>query len=348
MTSAAKQNKPKNHYEKTIKDLFRRYSLPITLPEYQEILEQGEQASRANLGSFVTMERIFENEIKALVEKVKTQEAENRKSKVNAEKVKEYANTPNLPLSSYRNHGPFMALPFFSTSRQVNTKSYEFTCIDEKGNQRFLKVSPQEDYGQPDQRDADVLRYVLSKIGELVLRFDNLTNTVTLTRAEILKALGKHHGKEDYKWLKTALDRLSSTHYKTNTLHSNAESGFSGTLLAYVFHGKESEGESKVVVTITPPFYDALAIRGAFLQIDETVIKEPSSLRKALLELIKKGMGDKERWEIGSEKLRERVRAVSSKREFRRQLKDRLKLPYSITFRKGKLGDEIVTFTSEN
>jgi len=338
-----------NNYEKLIKDLFKRHGVPLNRPEFKTILEEGEKATFGNVGSFALMDKYFEEQVIALTEKIRAEEEEKKKRKVVADKVREYGATPNLPLSGYRNHPPFMSLPFFATAKATQTESYEFNYTDEQGNARFLHVKPLKDYGQPDQRDADVLRCVLSKIGELFLRYDEIADTVTLTRAEILRSIGKGDGKEDYKWLKNALDRLSSTHYKTNTLYSNAEEGFSGTLISYKLCGSENEGGSTVVVTLAKAFYEALAVGGnAFLQIDEKVIKEKSNLRKAVLELVAKSMGEKLVWEISLKKLKERLRNTTQMREFKRQLSSRLNLPFSITFRKGKMGDEIVTFTRIN
>jgi len=51
-----------NNYEKLIKDLFKRYEIPITRPEFGEFILQGEKLSFGSIDNLASIEKGFESQ----------------------------------------------------------------------------------------------------------------------------------------------------------------------------------------------------------------------------------------------------------------------------------------------
>lgn len=323
-----------------IDQLFEAHGLSKNLPLYGRLEKLIGGSSRLEA---TTIRRALTDEIEAYKKtSVATETIQPSDGKV--QMASELSKQTHLPLSCYRTHGPLMGLPFFTTAKEKQSQPYEFTYRDDNGQHRYLNVAPNPEFGQADQRDADILRYVLSKIGEVMLRSGQLVMSVRVTRYELLQALGRESGGQDYKWMEKALDRLASTFYRTNVLHSSAKEGFRGCLMSFTYIKDDEEKIEEVEITLTKAFGDALAQQGAFLAIDEDILKEKSNIRKFLLELIRKQMGEKGLWEIALSKLHERSRSVLSIYDFKKQVKNS-RLPYEIEFRKSKVtGEQIVKF----
>lgn len=248
-------------------------------------------------------------------------------------------------LSSYRNERNVMAFPLFATetnSKRIEPIEYEF--IDTEGNRRYLHVTANATYGMATQRDGDILRFVISKIGEVLLREKKLADYVELTRRELLEGIGKDDQRNNYVWLEGALDRLSSTVYKTNIFSSNPRNSnleLSGSIVQI----ERLYTQDKELKTIR--FYPALHIlesikRKNILAIPKEIIFESGNFKKRLLEVVQVHAGDKKAWKVQTSKLMELCATTMPTREFKRRIKE-AGLPFEVKYSKGTNG-ELINF----
>ena len=124
------------------------------------------------------------------------------------EQALELAKAP-VDLSRYRNERNLMLFPFCSTAKAKRVKGIRYVSADGK---RWLEVTANYDYGMAKIWDFDILRFALSKAGEIALLIGYFPSYVDFTAYECLKAIGRitNTGKS-YTWIEEALDRLTTT-----------------------------------------------------------------------------------------------------------------------------------------
>jgi plasmid replication initiation protein len=95
-----------------------------------------------------------------------------------------------------------MLFPFCSTAKAKRVKGIRYVSADGK---RWLEVTANYDYGMAKIWDFDILRFALSKAGEIALLIGYFPSYVDFTAYECLKAIGRitNTGKKLY------LDRRS-------------------------------------------------------------------------------------------------------------------------------------------
>jgi plasmid replication initiation protein len=79
------------------------------------------------------------------------------------EKAMELARQP-VDISRYRNERNLMLYPFCSTAKHKRTKAIRYKSADGK---RWIEVTANHDYGMAKIWDFDILRFTLSKAGEI-------------------------------------------------------------------------------------------------------------------------------------------------------------------------------------
>src|SRR5512143_203384 len=82
------------------------------------------------------------------------------------ERALELAKAP-VDLTRYRNERNLMLFPFCSTSKAKRIKSIRYTSAH---GQRWLEVTANYDYGMAKIWDFDILRFAISKAGEIELQ----------------------------------------------------------------------------------------------------------------------------------------------------------------------------------
>ena len=144
------------------------------------------------------------------------------------------------------------------------------------------------------QRDADILRYAISKLAEAAfLSGGGFTPSVAFTRYEVLKAIGKDDQKKNYQWLDGALNRLANTGYTTNIFSANPNREHKGPLATFeVLKDPETQEVAGIAVHFAPDVVSALKDRG-ILAVTDAVLLESGGMRKRLLEVIQVHMGEK-------------------------------------------------------
>jgi plasmid replication initiation protein len=245
-------------------------------------------------------------------------------------------------LTGYRNARSIMVNPLFSCDQKKRTEPIEYRFLDSEGNQRFIQVTANATYGMATQRDADIVRFTISKIGEIGQQTGHYPDTIEESAYALLKAIGKSNTKQNYIWLREAIERLSGHIIKTNTFTSNSKTTFIDNIAGFEWVEDQNRAIQKLKIRLPKQLIEAIRNRGILI-IDQTVIEESGSLKKRILELVQVHMGAKKDWEIGLEKLKIIIPYNAESKYFKKELK-RCNLPYEVTFRTNSSKQQIVRF----
>ncbi len=268
----------------------------------------------------------------------------NRKAKQIEETI-DLTTGSKIQIYAIKNARDLMALPLFSTCKEVRMENIEYTCnLREK--ERYLVVSPDEklNIGIANERDADIIRYAISKIYAAGQLTGHITNKVAFTRYEVLKAIGKAHNSKSYKWIEESIVRIATTNYKTNIWTEQPNDYFCGNLASFYFQLDENKDVEKVKMMLCDPLYRHLQ-KNQILTIDNEIIKESGYFKKKLREVVQVHMGNNRTdWTASIEK----IRKLTAYRKTLRRIKDtinKIDIPYRVEFSKGKLNkNKTVTF----
>lgn len=250
--------------------------------------------------------------------------------------------TEPISLTRYRNSRFIMANPLFSCDQKKRIEPIEYYFFDNEGNERFVQVTANATYGMATQRDADLIRFAISKIGEIGQRTGHYPDTIEESAYGILKALGRNTTKRGYDCLREAIDRLSGHIIKTNAFTPDSKTIFQDNIAGFEWVEDEHHTIKKLRIRIPKRLIEAIREKG-ILVIDPLVVLERGSLKKRLLELVQVHMGTKSEWEIGLIKLIETLPYNDTPRRLKQEIK-RCNLPYDLSFRKNNLKNEIIRF----
>jgi plasmid replication initiation protein len=245
-------------------------------------------------------------------------------------------------LTRYRNARFIMANPLFSCDQKKRIEPIEYRFYDSEGNERFVEVTANATYGMATQRDADIIRFAISKIGEIGQRTGHYPDTIEESAYAILKAIGKSDTKQNYIWLREAIKRLSGHTIYTNAFSSDSKTTFLDTIAGFEWVEDQNQAIKKLKIRLPKQLIEAIRDKGV-LVIDQAVIEESGSLKKRILELVKVHMGEKKEWEIGLEKLKSIIPYTGTNKHLKEQI-NRRNLPYRITFRLNSSKQHIVRF----
>jgi hypothetical protein len=265
---------------------------------------------------------------------------ERAKNSPEAKEAEELACKP-IELTKYRNERNLMLFPFCSTSKRKRLQAIEYRSSDGK---RWLQVTANHNFGMAKIWDFDILRFAISKAGEIKKYLGYFPPFVEFTAYECLKAIGrKTNTSKNYVWLEEALARLVGTTYRGNIFREeiNIVSGFTLISAEYI---KEKEEILGIRITFNERLLESIQNQNGLLAIDSDVIREESGIKKRLLELVKVSKGSSEIWEVKLSRLKEMCAHEGAFKEFRRLLKS-FELPWKVNFSKILTGEEKVTFS---
>ena len=245
-----------------------------------------------------------------------------------------------ISLTRYRNARFIMAYPLFSCDQKKRIEPIEYRFFDSDGHERFVQITANATYGMATQRDADLIRFAISKIGEIGQQTGHYPDTIEETGYGILKALGRNTAKRGYNWLQEAIERLSGHLIKTNTFTADRKTIFLDNIAGFEWVEGENQTIKKLKIRLPKQLINSIRERN-ILVLDPLVISESGSLKKRLLELIQVHMGTKSEWEIGLEKLRNIIPYQGATKHFKQEI-NRCDLPYKITFRTNRSKEQIV------
>lgn len=249
-----------------------------------------------------------------------------------------------VELSAYRNERNLMLFPFCSTARKTRFTPIEYKTSDGK---RWLEVSPNVKHGMVKIWDFDVLRYALSKAGE-VARAEGSTFPpyIEFSAYECLKAIGRSpKGKAGHEWLRKAIKRLAHTAYSGNIFRENEKITTEFHLIEAEYQEDDNGKLGKIRIKFNERLIDSARYAKGLLEIDPKVINEDSGLKKRLLELVKTGMGKDLEWTVGLERLKDLCASERQTKWFKRDLKNLKDIPWKLIFSPRIGGGENVTFS---
>lgn len=248
-----------------------------------------------------------------------------------------------VELSAYRNERNLMLYPFCSTSRRKRLTTIDYRTADGK---RWLTVAPNVRFGMAKIWDFDVLKFALSKAGEIA-KMEGCTFPpyVEFTAYECLKALGRPpKGKASHKWLEEALDRLASTVYSGNIFRENEKVKSTFTLIKVDSMDEKGGRLDRIRITFDERLIESARYAKGLLEIDPKVINEDSGLRKRIMELVKTSMGESKEWAVGLDKLQALCAHEGLLKHFKGEIKKFEDLPWMIVFSPKIGGGEKATF----
>lgn len=255
------------------------------------------------------------------------------------EKALELAKGP-IDLTRYRNERNLMLFPFCSTAKAKRVNGIRYTSADGK---RWLEVTANYDYGMAKIWDFDILRFALSKAGEIALQLGYFPNSVEFSGYECLKALKRSDQGKNYRWFRDAISRLCLTGYKGNIFRENEKTTEVFTLIQASYEDETGKME-RVRFVFNERIIESVKLFKGLLSIDSDVINEEAGIKKRLLELVTVSMGKESSWIVGLDRLQALCAHDGEVKEFKRQLKG-YALPWTVRFSKAIGGGENVTFS---
>lgn len=258
------------------------------------------------------------------------------------EQAIELAKSP-VDLTRYRNERNLMLFPFCSTAKAKRIKGIRYVSADGK---RWLEVTANYEYGMAKIWDFDILRFALSKAGEVALLVGYFPPYVDFTAYECLKATGRDtKAGKNYVWIEEAFDRLVSTTYKGNIFKEDESRSEIFTLIN-IEYIKNPQGKiERIRMHFNQRIQESAKLRG-LLTIDKTIFKEEAGIKKRILELVTVSMGRESSWTVGIERLQALCAHEGTLKRFKYELKQ-YALPWEVTFSRTTRNNENVTFTAK-
>lgn len=249
-----------------------------------------------------------------------------------------------VDLTRYRNERNLMLFPFCSTSKAKRIKSIKYSSADGK---RWLSVTANYEYGMAKIWDFDILRFALSKAGEVALHVGYFPASVEFSGYECLKALGRNpESGSNLEWIKEGLTRLCLTGYSGNIFRENEKITEVFTLINANYLDQAGKLE-RIIITFNERLVESIRYSKGLLIIDPKLLREEAGIKKRLLELVAVSMGKESTWVVRLERLQAMCAHEGELKAFKRQLKE-YQLPWVVSFNKAIGGGENVTFTTKN
>ena len=259
------------------------------------------------------------------------------------EKALELARGP-VNLTRYRNERNLMLFPFCSTAKAKRVKSIRYASSDGK---RWLEVTANYEYGMAKIWDFDILRFALSKAGEVALQIGYFPPSVEFSSYECLKALGRNpESGSNINWIKEGLRRLCLTGYSGNIFRENEKTTEIFTLIKASYTDQNGKLE-RINISFDNRLIESVRYSKGLLVINSNLLHEEAGIKKRLLELVSVSMGKESSWMIGLDRLQELCAHDGEVKEFKRQLKGYV-LPWAVCFSKATGGGQNVTFSIQD
>ena len=259
------------------------------------------------------------------------------------EKALELAKS-TVDLTRYRNERNLMLFPFCSTAKAKRLKGIHYSSADGK---RWLNVTANHDYGMVKIWDFDILRFALSKAGEIALKVGYFPSSVEFSGYECLKALGRNpQSGSNLEWMKEGLRRLCLTGYSGNIFRENEKITEIFTLIRASYIDQSGRLE-RICISFDERLVESVRYSKGLLTINQSLIREEAGIKKRLLELVTVSIGKEKSWTIGLERLQALCAHEGTLRRFKYELKKYI-LPWEITFSKALAGNWNVTLTTKS
>lgn len=261
-----------------------------------------------------------------------------------AKEARELASNP-IELTRYRNERNLMLFPFCSTSKRKRLKTIEYRSSDGK---RWLQVSASHQFGMAKIWDFDILRFALSKAGEIKHQLGYFPSFVEFTIYECLKAIDRDpKSGKNIMWFREAIKRLVSTTYIGNIFREDVKTELAFTLIKYqLTESVVGCGFDKIKMSFDERLIESVRYQNGLLAINKQILHEESGIKKRLLELIAVSKGNREEWSVSLSRLQEMCAHEGELKKFKKMLYS-YNLPWEVSFSKAVGGRDKVTFISK-
>jgi plasmid replication initiation protein len=194
----------------------------------------------------------------------------------------------DLPLRDQRET---MERPFFSLAKSKRLKAIDYTSPD---GEVWVKVLPHQDYGMATIWDADVLIWAASVLAEMQKgRANEIPRTLNFQPFDLLRAIGRRTGGNDYRLLREALARLQATVVKTNIRAKGRrkERQF-GWIEGWTDIVDDETGQSRgMTLTVSEWFHEGVLMDGGVLAVDPAYFNITGGRERWLYRVARKHAG---------------------------------------------------------
>lgn len=227
----------------------------------------------------------------------------------------------DLPL---RDQQDTMERPFFSLSKRKRLKPIDYHSLD---SMVWVRIDPHQTYGMATIWDADILIWAASQIADQMeqdRRNEPPSQTLRFHPYNLLKAIRRKTGGDQYARLRDALDRLTFTAIKTNIRADGRKKDKAFSWLdEWTDDVDEKTGESRgMTLTLSKWLYDGIIDQGRILSIHPDYFLLTGALERWLYRVARKHAGmQRHGWSCSLQTLYEKSGSEDEFRFFKRRLK---------------------------
>jgi len=225
----------------------------------------------------------------------------------------------DLPLRDQRET---MERPFFSLSKRKRLKPIEYTSPD---GSVWVEVAAVPKFGMATIWDADILIWAASTLTEMKQRgVNDLPRTLEFHPYNLLKAIQRDVGGDQYKRLKQALERLKSTVISTNI---RGEKRTKRAMFGWLDHwdedtDKQTKEIKGMTLTLSDWLYNGIVMDGGVLAIHPDYFRLTGGLERCLYRIARKHAGTQPLgWVCTVTTLYEKTGSDSPERRFKHELR---------------------------
>jgi len=306
--------------------LFKKIGEMLAKEDLQaEVLEKKEKEEPSSLNTRL-LEKIEGEERQTqvleesldLIDKVLAPKVKETQGKTVQKKKTEVILYPDNPI---RDVIDLMEFPFLALSKdRINPIIYE----SEDKTQKVV-ISGHRGHFLASIYDWDIILVVAGKIQEMLNKSEIPSNTITISRHELLKAMHKKSGKKQQKDLEKSLARLQLTGIETtvNNKDFRHKAGF-GFVDSWGYLERKNDREARVVkITLSPWLYELCCAQGSLLKSSISYFDMTSGLKKILYRTARKHAGNnKKGWEFSIMTLYKKSGSENDFRKFKAKLKE--------------------------
>lgn len=218
----------------------------------------------------------------------------------------------DVPLRDQRDT---MERPFFSLSKTPRTKPIIYAVGDAE-----VTVRAPEDVGIATIWDADILIWAASQITEGLNRGMPVSPVLQAPAYQILRAIRRPTGGEDYGRLRDGLRRLNATYVETTIRSKGKPTGF--TWLSRWTEDPQPDGRSLFTIELPGWFFEGVVKEGGVLRIDERYFDLTGGIERWMYRVARKHAGNQSAgWSLTMKALYQKSGSTQRSSDFARQVR---------------------------
>lgn len=218
----------------------------------------------------------------------------------------------DVPLRDQRDT---MERPFFSLAKTPRSKPIVYDSGDVT-----VTVRAPEDVGIATIFDADILIWAASQITEALNRGLTPSPVLAVPAYQLLQAIRRPTGGEDYARLRDALRRLNATYVETTIRSKGKPTGF--TWLSRWTEDPQPDGRNMFTIELPKWFYDGVVEQGGVLKIDPRYFDLTGGIERWLYRVARKHAGHQlEGWRLSMTVLHAKSGSSQRRSDFARQVR---------------------------